>query len=290
MFCINAMPKEIIKVKNKTNYLMADKGIWVRDFTSFGSNVDESNLFHKEEYGMIVENEVKNKSLNKPKFDFKSIKKENIIIVSSGFDFKEKHKLLNSVSKDTMIIGTNRVLREWSLVGEKLKPSERRGINFYVINNPYNDCSNFLPLSNYYPRCISSIRTNHKFVKEYKNDVLFYAPQRQENFSVIEKGMERIDDYRNPICAAINLSWVFEAKKILLLFCDDSFIDNKQGSVKLENGMYCYEQQITAQKIIDSMCYWLRSKNIKIGYNSCGKKMKNAEYINLESINDFFKE
>ena len=54
----------IFKKTTKGNYLLNKDGLWIRDFTSPYVGKDINNLFSEQEYQIICENELKNKTLN----------------------------------------------------------------------------------------------------------------------------------------------------------------------------------------------------------------------------------
>jgi hypothetical protein len=103
--------------------------------------------------------------------------------------------------------------------------------------------------------------------------------------------MYQIDDYRNSICAAILLAFRFHVRKLLLFCCDDAFDIERPASEKLENGLWIYPQQNVAHDLIDANLYWLSNQEYEVAIkdHSSGPKYKNAGYIPMEGILDFFK-
>jgi hypothetical protein len=281
----------IKKHKNKNQYAVVD-GVYVRDFTAFGPiPVDINRLYTEADHALNVANELENMNHRTPSIDNEQIQHHNVVIVSDGYDFKNKQKLLALLPKDVAIIAVNGALKKWQLVGDKSET--KRAINYYVTNNPYEECLNYLPTEHrYYPKCVASTRTNPKFIRLYQGLKYFYCPTENEVFSGIrQRPSYRIDDYRNPICAALGLAYRFKAFNILLFCCDDSFVDERPSAIQLENGLWCYQQQIMSQKIIEANCFWLKSQNIKVNDFSSGIKYDNAPYINLneaEMITRYF--
>ena len=110
------------------------------------------------------------------------------------------------------------------------------------------------------------------------------------NFNKTTESSSQIEDYRNPVCAALKISFKFGCENILLLCADDSFKENRPGSVLLENGFYCYPQQNFATEIIDGCSYWLRKNKNNLFYNSKSKKLNNATYIEIEDIQNLIDE
>ncbi|RDJ35639.1 MAG: hypothetical protein DWQ19_12540 [Crenarchaeota archaeon] len=270
------------KHKNKNQYAVTD-GIYVRNFAVSGVlPIDLNRTLSNTDSDLIVDNELENYSHKYPHVDNEQFFHEKIVIVSDGYNFTEAHKFLASLPKEIAIIAVNGALKKWSLVGNNAE--FKRSINYYVVNNPYSQCQSFLPESHrYYPKCITSIRTNPEFLSNYPGLKYIYFPVRNEAYSgVSSKTGYKIDDYRNPICAAMGLSFRFKAKKILLFCCDDAFKSPKPGAIELENGLWQYPQHELSQKIIDANCFWLNQQKIKVADFSSGRKYEQALYIRQE--------
>lgn len=277
-----------IKKFNKNKYALSKDKVWIRDFCSSPQGIDINNLCKKENK-LWLENEFVN--LKKARLDLPldDIKYENIIVCSDGFGWSEKQKIIGKVPNNiSKIIGTNGSLSKWDMVGEKAEI--KRVMSFYVANNPYPECMSYLPKKHsYYPSLISSIRCYPKFIENYRSQPYFYMPSIDEDYSSPPNLVNlTLDDYRNPICAAISLAWKLGVKKLLLFCCDESFIDNREGSLQMENGLYQYPQQIMSQNIIDKQLYWLKQNDVKIFDHSSGIKYENAEYIREDDILSFF--
>lgn len=261
---------------------MAD-GIYVRDFTAYGvTPIDLNKIIAVEDYSLYVENEYENISQKYPGVDNENNIHPDVVIVSDGYGFNERQKILASLPKNIAIIGVNGALKKWQMVGEQAEL--KRAMNYYVVNNPYNECLNFLPNNHrYYPKCISSTRTNPKFLREYQGLKFLFAPTENENFSGLKLRQNyQIDDYRNPICAALNLAYQFKSRRILLFCCDDAFADERPGAIQLENRLWSYPQQLKSHKVIDAMCYWLNHKKISVADFSNSGKYDYASYISEE--------
>jgi hypothetical protein len=180
----------------------------------------------------------------------------------------------------------NGALKKWKMAGES---DLRRIVNFYLVNNPYEDCLNYFPFTNlYFPNLLASTKTNFKFTSNYRGEVYFYKPTEELNYSSAFSELRTVlDDYRNPICAAISFAYQLQAKKILLFCCDESFEDFRPSATKMENNLYQYPQQILSQKIIDKQFFWIK-KETKIFDYSSGIKYENAQYIDEENIKTIF--
>lgn len=264
----------------KNEYLYAGDGFWVRNFTKFPLkpyDINES-LASTRDIKIFIENELQNNKKLLPKIDSEEIIAENIIIVSDGLLFEKKQKILEELPKDIVVIGVNGSLKEWNC---------NRRMNYYVVNNPYKECMDYLPKNfKTNPRVIASTKTYSDFIINYKGLIYLYSPVNNRMYNGVYTNSEYfIDDYRNSICAAIGLAYHFSVKNLFLLCCDDVKEKEKPGMVKIEN-YWLYPQQITAHKLIDANLYWL--KKIKIGYNSYGLKYNNANYIEEENIKKFF--
>jgi hypothetical protein len=154
----------------------------------------------------------------------------------------------------------------------------------------------FMPRKNRgLPKCIASTRTNYEFLFHYKDkgSIYKYCPVNEEGYTgrAYEKIKYQIDDYRNPICAALQLCYHFGTEKVLLFCCDDSFDQERPGAEKLHNGLWQYPQQNIAHGLIDATAYWLKSMKYSetdVKDHSDGPLYENAAYINEDEIQSFF--
>lgn len=280
-----------MKIKNYPNgnqYILTPSGKWVRNFARQNVPlIDLNNTIKPEDYFTLINNEFENDLkryawINNEKFYF-----PNVIVISDGYGFAEGHRIISRIKniEKVTIIGVNGSLKKWSC---------DRGMSFYLVNNPYEECMIDLPRRRMLPRCIASCRSNYKFLSNYKGTVLRYEP-------VNEKGYEgkstadaawRVDDYRNPICAAVGLCHKFGTERLLLMYCDDSFDQKRPGSVPDGSGLWTYPQQIIAQEIIDANVHWLKKAeyhDVKVGNFSKGLRYSSAAYIDdEEEVANFF--
>lgn len=273
-----------IKKQTDNNEYIFSNNLWIRNFTKNNPYKDINKTYKEEDYFIFLQNETKNCLSKYPWIETENFNYEKIIIVSDGYNFLEKQKLLENINKNVCIIGVNNVLNKWNL---------SKNINFYIVNNPYSECMKYFPRKNKnLPKCIASTKTNWEFLSNYKGNIYKYCPVNEENYkSTISKEVTfQINDYRNPICAAIQLAYNFGVEKLLLFCCDNSFNQKKDGAIKLENELYQYPQHKIAEEIIDANLYWLKSLpyyNIEIKDHSSGSIYKNAEYIKEEEILSF---
>jgi hypothetical protein len=275
------------KDKFTKNEYIAAEGVWVRNFTKeCVTPINLSPIINQSDYDLIINNESRNTSLQIANISDELIVLKNIIIISDGYKFKDRHKILAKMPLSVGIIAVNRVAAKWELGSGK----DRRPINLYVVNNPYQECLTYLP-DKYFPSCVASSRTNHDFVKRYRGRKFLYEPTPSRVFGVKRNASYHIDDYRNPICAAIGLAYHFKAQKVALMCCDDSFETEREGSVKLNNGLYTYPQHIRTQKIIDANLHWLTTQEnfeVEVRDYSSGIEYQNASYIEEQDMLDFF--
>lgn len=274
------MQNRIKKIKNNEYIKTQNYDIWVRNFCNLSSSVVDVNTTIKEsEYFLFLKNEFQNNTRKYPWVDVESNNYNTAVIISDGYDFEKIHLNLNK-PKGTIFFGVNGSLKKWK---------NDNTLNFYIVNNPYDECLKFLPNKKNLPKCITSNRTNPEFLDSYNGAVYRYSPANEENvsFNKPHNTSFQIDDYRNPVCASINLAYRFGCDKILLLCCDDSFEDNKPGSLLSDSHLYVYPQQLLATEIIDCYLYWFLRSGGTVGYCSMGKKLNNGEYIKKEDINKF---
>lgn len=277
----------IKKHQNKNQYICTPQNMWVRNFTLQNvPYIDLNETIKKDDYPIFLNNEIQNSFKKYPWIHTEKFLHSDAIIVSDGFKFSENHKILAKLPKSVSIIGVNGALSKWE--------NANRNINYYVVNNPYKECMRFLPRNKrILPTCIASQRTNYQFL-EYYNGIKFrYYPVNEKTYST--KGMKetqwQIDDYRNPICAAIGLAFRFGVQKLLLLNCDDVFETERPGANMIENGMWIYPQHEVAHGLIDANLYWLKSQDymdVIIGNCSSGPKFTNALNIEANKILEFF--
>ena len=213
---------------------------------------------------------------------------ENVVIASDGFKWNENQFALADIPNSLVrVLGVNGSLAKWSMVGEEA--TKKRTMSFYVVNNPYPECMSFLPKRHrYYPNLMASSRTNPKFIQEYRGQPYMYRPTPDLDYSGVGDGNVALDDYRNPICAAISLAVKMGAKRILLLCCDEAFEDERPGSVRMKNGLFQYPTQIKCQKVMDKQFFWLKRMGLTVADCSHGIDYENAEYIQIEKVVDFF--
>jgi hypothetical protein len=277
-----------MRIKKHTSgneYILADN-VWVRNFTKDClTSVSLSHLFDNEDYSLILKNQELNK--NYPKISNEKIIFKKVVVISDGYDFDNRHLFLSKLPKDVAVLAVNKALAKWKLMIPGTPLESRRTINAFVMNNPYKECFGSMPKkeSKYYPVCLASTRTNYEFLKKYPGEKYTYAPTPEVSFGFDTKERYYVDDYRNPICAAIDLAYHFKAEKVMLLCCDDSFKDKRESSVELPNGLYTYPQHLKTQKIIDAKIHWLthqEDKITKVADYSSGAKYVNAVYISSE--------
>lgn len=267
--------------KNHNDYYYAGNGLWARDFTKKSVyEMDINDLVGEADMKLMLVNETANDLKMLQRIDTECFSFPSIVIISDGYNFDEKHQILNQLPKNVVVIGVHGVLDRWNV---------DRKMNYYVVNNPYEYCKNYLPKNQkVWPRCIASTRTNSDFVARYNGLVYEYSPVTNQSYAGLKREADYfIDDYRNAICAAIGLSYRFGVKKLAMLCCDDVFDVKKSTAELLPNGLYIYPQQKIAHGLIDANLYWLKKQGIEIVYNDNGPECKNATYI--KSLSDLIK-
>jgi len=277
----------IRKIKSTRNEYIYAGGVWIRNFTKWGTKpVNESCMIPPQDQFLVVKNEFASKTLNLGNIAEEKFSFANVVIVSDGYQFVQKAELLRNLPANTAIIATNGALKKWPL----MEGAKKRILNFYVVNNPYEDCMYFMP-RRYFPTAICSSRTHLEFLKQYGGMKYIYDPTPERDFGFPKEERYYLDDYRNPICAAMGMAYRFGASKVMLFCCDDSFSEEKSAAVKLENGLWTYPQHLRSHEIIDANAYWLKTAGIRVGNYSSGPKSIHAEYITgEEQVKAFFEE
>ncbi len=277
----------IKKHANGNQYLLTSQNKWVRNFTKNNvSLLDINNTIKTSDHFLFLKNETNNSFKRNQWVDSEQLQHSDIIIVSDGYDFSNKQNVLGKLPKNITILGVNGALNKWKIAS--------RNINYYVVNNPYDECMRYLPKQGkVFPKCIASPRTNCDFMNNYRGTKMRYYPVNEQNYTTLgEKEVQwQIDDYRNSICAAIGLAYRFGVERLLLFCCDDAFKDERPGAVLLENGLWMYPQHEVAHGLIDGNLYWLTNQNyqkVLTGDCSSGPNYNNASYIKEEEILTFF--
>lgn len=279
-----------IKKHKKNEYLMAE-GVWIRNPYLKASPLDLNDMASRD-MDAFIENETSNLSVDHIKLDeFDDQPMERVVICSDGYMWKERQTVLAQIPNSKVkVIGVNGSLAKWDMVGSLSE--KKRVMSHYLLNNPYRECMSYLPKRHrYFPSLIASTRTFHGFFEHYKEKPKFYKPTADAKYSGIPRdGCMNLDDYRNPICAAISYCVRKRVKKLAFLCCDESFGDERPASEKMANGLYQYPQQIKSQRIIDAQLHWLKLAGVEVADCSSGVKYQNAEYISPEELPSFFDE
>lgn len=266
-----------IKKTATNNEYIQGGGVWVRNFAKKSNRpLSVHHLHDRSDYPLIMSNEQVNSA--KPRIADENIQFSKVLIVSDGYDFEKRQHIISQMPPDVCVLAINGALKNWKLIG-------KRAINAYVINNPYGEATTFLPKHKYYPVCISSMRTNAKFTKSYLGDVYVYCPTPERVFGSEYNEKYFVDDYRNPVCAALGLAYQFGAEKVMLMCCDDSFEEKRDFAVQLKNGLWTYPQHVRSEGIIDANLYWLtnqENREVQVVNYSSGGDYIHATYINDE--------
>lgn len=264
-------------------YLLTEHGIWVRNFASPVAPLDINRLATTSDYAKFLENEIQNERHSLGNFDPKAVSFKGAVIVSDGYGFSEKHKVLEGLPLNVAIIAVNRTLVKWK-VGRK--------IDFFLVNNPYAECMNQMPSHRYYPRCVVSSRAYPEFVGLYKSRGGFietYSPTPEPGYSSPVRTLCTLDDYRNPVCAAINLAYKLGASRVLTLCCDDSFEGERAAAVELSNGLWTYPQHLISHGTVSAMMSWYKKiKGVKVADHSSGPICEEVPYIHQDEVRAFF--
>lgn len=281
------MPARVRKVHGH-EYVRTPGGVWVRNFTKGSKTApDINNLTTPEERGMLLRNRVDNLAANRYLQRMEAWHRPKVVVVSDGHNFKRGLDALRSLPPDVTVIGVNRSLAKWDHGGRKM--------DLYLANNPYQECMLNLPRRAVaWPPCLASTRVYPEFLANYGGHVLAYEPACEENFGwEVDSGAFRLDDYRNPVCAAVHLAERWGVERLALLCCDDSFAEERPAAVPAKNGLWCYPAHRSAHEVVDAMLGWMvRSgkREVAVADASEGPDCVSAEYIAPESLQAFFSE
>lgn len=284
------MGKPIIKRhSNRNQYILTKSGYWVRDFNQKAKPFDINKFTKKCDQKMLMDNETTILSKRIPEIGSDHLPTYSKgVIVSNGFRFNQIKEHLNELSRDVCIIGVNRSLANWHLSDDGFP---LRKMDYYFANNPYAECIANIPTHTYRPRCVCSLRTNTQFVEKYNGMLFYYVPTPDESLGRRQSGIRPLDDYRNPICGAISLLARCNVKRLALVCCDDAFEDQRPASIQLPNGLWMYPQHNITNELVDGMLHWLKTSegdDVRIVNSSAGPEYKNASYIEIEKLIEFF--
>jgi hypothetical protein len=262
---------------NRNVYLKCDS-FWIRNPNVIGSvPQDINNVYSDNEIKTYIENEIYNSKLNIPNIETETFEWETVIIVSNGFGFKNNHQeLLDKFpnSRKSIVISANNTPRFWE---------SKRLPNYYVTNN-LNDFSNF----KFLPILIAGKRSNPLSIVKYRNMKYFYSHTPSYNFNSPSdrNSLLYIDDYRNPICAALSCCNNYRVQNIVLAFCSEGYDVKRDGMEYISDDVYMYPQQKLANKIINSMIFWYLVNNpqSKIFYTGLKNSFSLAKYIDIKDL------
>lgn len=273
---------QIKKTSDRAKYVLSGDAGWVRDFTGT-SGVILSDTYDTDSLRIAVANESVNRTYNLPMIDRESITSPHVVVVSDGTDLQAVLPLVNVLSKQkTLIIGVNN-----SLSAQEFFP------RYYLSNHPGEESLSLIPRQRVLPNLIASCRTNSSFVRKYRQrgGVAFvYVPTPSHRFSSnLFKSNFTIDDYRNPICAAINFAYRWGAMRFTLFAPHDYYSESKAGTQKIRDGVNIYPQQTTAHNYVDGCLYWLREHGCETTAVTSGPIFSNATTLMPHEAEDFFK-
>lgn len=280
---LNAFGKRedvLIKIDSTRNEYIKVDDFWVRNYTK--PNVvpkDINNLYEADEIKAIIENEIKNAKISGPNLIEENLFYDNVVIVSDGAGFEDHKNLLNNIGSNFCVIAVNNAMRFWE---------SNRFPDFLLVNNPFDNITAQTP-RNGWPKLIASRRTNNKFVANYRNIKYFYDPTCDLKYQspIAKKTNGHIDDYRNPICAALGCAYYFQSKNIFLCYCSNAYKAERPGCEKIDENYWCYPQQITANKIINANLFWNKFANPSnnLFYTGIKNCYSFAKYLEKDDFN-----
>jgi hypothetical protein len=271
----------IKKHRNKNDYFYSGNSLWVRNFAKkvFYSQ-DINSLIKPSEMSLFLENESKNKENGWVGIDSENYTHDKIVIVNGGWNYTEKLMNLCALPPDVTFIGINEAASKWNI---------NRRLNYYLINNPYEDCLELLPSKTIKPKMIASVRTNPIFLEKYDGQKYLYDPVKDANYAGMSWDFKyQLDDYRNPMCAAISLAHQFNAKKILICFPDEGYEQERPAAIKIKEDFWMFQQQINNYRLTEGMLFWLKEAKIDTAIYGNVLEYKHTTYIDAGGFARFF--
>lgn len=264
---------------NRNEYLQAEN-YWIRNFNAPDvTPKDINNFFDEYEIAQILNNEIQNTKFSLQMISQDMTQLENLIVISDGYGFRS-HNLLKSLRSNVGILVLNHAMRFWE---SPIFP------NFMLINNSTEQAMSCMPLGSM-PQLIASRRTWTPFLRKYENNIYTYDPTPDENYqSVASKDSSSfLDEYRNPVCAAISFANFLKIKNLFLCFCSYAYSENRPGTTKIGENAYQYPQQTLADKLIDANLFWYKfgNKNRQIFHTGLENSYLFSRYLKFE---DFIK-
>lgn len=253
-----------IKYYNNDEYLNLDieSNFFIRNFCS-DKNVflDIDDYYYENDIKIINENIIINKNKLNSSINSKKYNKKNIaIIFGDGKNWNEIDKDIFDIN--AIKIGVNRSL---------LKHCEN--LNIYISNNPYHNSIECIPnFIKKFPDGLFTYKTSHKFIKKYKGCKYGYNIPNLSNNKIRLNPFNHklcLEDHRNPYLAALSLCYFLEVDIVILVSCENSFIEQVPGSIYIDEGVYMYPQHIYNLSMISAGAYWLNNIGKKVlFYNS----------------------
>lgn len=267
----------LIKKRKRNRYAHAGDNLWVRDYAS-PAYEDINDLVGPEDVRLMTDNEVANMALSPQPLATFTARHEDVIVVNAGAGF-DGGASVESAPEAAAVVAVGAALADWRA---KRRPT------YYVVNNPYRECLEYLPRGALWPRCVASVRTNPAFLRAYQGLRYYYVPTPSRNFGGLRwPSPGHLDDYRNPLCAALGLAHRFGVRRLLLVAPDRGSTERLEGMVEA-NGQYYYPAQLTAARLVDACCFWLREGGVTVGVISGGPVYAHAQYITPEEVPAFF--
>jgi len=263
---------------NKNEYMKVDN-YWIRNFSK--TNVvpkDINNLYDDSDIKVIIENEIKNEKLTAPNLLEENIYFDDVLIISDGLGFNDHKNLLQDIRSNVCVIALNKTMVFWEAI---------KFPDFYLISSPFENCLADIPKKGY-PKLIASRRTCHKFISAYRNVIYFYDPTCDDKYKspVAKNSSIYIDEYRNPICAALNCAFNFRAKNIYLAYCSDGYKAHRPGCISVDENSFCYPQQQLANNIVNANIFWNKfsNPNNNIYYTGIKNSFSFAKYVESDDF------
>lgn len=270
----------VVRVDASRNEFLRVDQYWVRNFTKKNVVAKDINILYDDnEIKTIIDNEIKNSKTSAPDLLDENFNFTDVLIISDGLGFENHKELLKNIRQDICVIALNKTMQFWE--AEKFP-------DFYLVSNPSETVMPDMP-QKAFPKLISSRRACHKFVQNYRNIKYFYDPTCDEKYQspISKKSGMYIDEYRNPICAALNCAYNFGARNFYMAYCSDAYKVERPGTVQIAENAFSYPQQILANKIVNANIFWNKISNMNnnIYYTGIKNSFSFAKYYDQDEFN-----
>ena len=240
--------------------------------------LDDRKLVEDEVANLWLRNESKNRRYLKSADRFANYGRGRIaIIFSDGLWWRDCIPWIFPHTRRISVIGCNKVL----VAAPKL--------DIYMANSPYTDVLSYLPASGILPTQtlgLFATRIYPVFADRFVNKKYFYTPPKNKHHAVTIHGSSfpTFEDFQTILVSAIHFAAWSGFNPIVLCSCDNSFTEERPGSIDIGQGRYIYPHHLRTYALIRGCVFWLQKHNIKVYNASAGLDIDDCPYQRIDKI------